>query len=101
VYLNPSLESLEDDMSPEWNEFTYAKEFDGNLHGQIEPVPARVTTTVRTMSKETAREVQMYRMFHCVPRYTIQTRDDHPIHPGLEATGRHYFAWPQPPTKRR
>jgi hypothetical protein len=89
----PSFKSLEGDMSSDWNEFKYAKEFNGNLHGQIEPVPARVNTTVRTMSRETAREVRMYRTFHCAPRYAIETRDDLPMHPSLEAMGRHYFAW--------
>ena len=75
----------------EWNEFEYAKEFNGNLHGQIDP--ARVTTTVHTMSKETAREVQLYRAFDGAPRYNFRDRYDLPMHPSLEATGPHYFGW--------
>jgi hypothetical protein len=81
------------EFTEEWNELAYALEFDGNLHGQIEPVPARVTTTVRTMSKETAREVLMYRAFHDAPRYDFRDRYDLPMHPSLEAMGRHYFEW--------
>ena len=81
------------EFTSEWNEFAYAVEFNGNLHGLIEPVPARVTTTVRTMSKETAREIQMYRAFHGAPRYDFRERYDLPMHPSLEATGRHYFGW--------
>jgi hypothetical protein len=80
-------------MAPQWNEIEYTKEFDGNLHGNIEPVPARVTTTLRTMTPETAREVRLYRFSYSVPLYAFQSGNDLPMHPSLEATGRHYFKW--------
>ena len=80
-------------MAPQWNEIEYTKEFDGNLYGNIEPVPARVTTTLRTMTPETAREVRMYRFSYSVPLYACQSGNDLPMQPSLEATGRHYFKW--------
>ena len=51
-------------MSSQPNEITYEKEFAGNLHGQIEPVPARVTTRLRVMTDERAREVKQYAHHH-------------------------------------
>ncbi len=81
-------------MSPQWNEYDYAKEFDGNLHGQIEPVPARVTTRLRMMTSDMAREVRIYSTTHSVPLYAFQSGNNLPLHPSLEAaTGRHYFTW--------
>ena len=81
-------------MSPQWNEYDYAREFDGNLHGHIVPVPARVTTRLRIMTSDMAREVRVYSTSAKVPLYALQTGGcDLPMHPSLEATGRHYFTW--------
>jgi hypothetical protein len=85
--------ALEVLMAPQWNEIEYTKDFDGNLHGKIEPVPARVNITLRTMTPETAREVRMYRFSYSVPLYAFQSGKELPMPPSLEATGRHYFKW--------
>ncbi len=81
-------------MSSQPNEITYEKEFAGNLHGQIEPVPARVTTRLRVMTDERAREVKQYAHHHNgVPLYMFSPTGDLPLHPSLQAMGRHYFTW--------
>jgi hypothetical protein len=82
-------------MAPQWNEYDYAKEFDGNLNGQVEPVPARVTTRLRMMGADAAREIRMYSASHKVPLYAFQVggNKDLPMHPSLEATGRHFFTF--------
>jgi len=80
-------------MSPQWNEYDYEKEFDGNLHGQIEPVPARITTRLRVMTTDMAREVRIYSASAKVPMYALQSGGDLPEQPSVEATGRHFFTW--------
>jgi len=82
-------------MAPQWNEYDYAKEFDGNLNGQVEPVPARVTTKLRMMGADSAREIRRYSASHKVPLYAFQVggNTELPMHPTLEATGRHFFTW--------
>ena len=42
------------------NEFAYAKQFDGNLSADSKPVPVKVTTRLRIMSKTTAEEIRKY-----------------------------------------
>ena len=44
-------------MSSNWNEYTYAKQFEGNLRGSSEPVPMRVNTSLRMMSQEMVQEL--------------------------------------------
>ena len=80
-------------MSPQWNEYDYEKEFDGNLHGQIEPVPARITTRLRVMTTDMAREVRIYSASAKVPMYAFQAGGDLPTQTSVEATGRHFFTW--------
>jgi hypothetical protein len=80
-------------MSSPRNEHTFAQEFYGNLRGAIEPVPARIKTTLRVMNQETAREVQKYALPNSPPLYAFGKGWDLPLHPSLEATGRHYFTW--------
>lgn len=80
-------------MAPQWNEYDYAKEFDGKLQGQVEPVPARITTRLRTMGADATREIRMYSASHKVPLYAFQTGSDLPINTSLEATGRHFFTF--------
>ena len=45
-------------MSPNWNEYPYWKQFEGNLHGSSEPVPMCVSTNLRIMTEEMVRELQ-------------------------------------------
>ena len=44
-------------MAANWNEYTYEKQFEGNLRGTSDPVPARVHTSLRMMSRETVQEL--------------------------------------------
>ena len=85
-------------MSPQGNKYEYAKEFDGNLHSESESVPVRVKTSLRVMSKEDALKAWIHRLPFGVPQYSFkagqtQLSDELPMHPSLEATGRHYFTW--------
>ena len=80
-------------MSPNGNEFTYAKQFEGNLRGTSDPVPARVHTNLRMMSEETVQfQKQDYRSKRA-PRYVFVPREDTPLHPSMQARGSHYFTW--------
>jgi hypothetical protein len=76
------------------NEFTYAKQFDGNLRAESEPVPAKVMTRLRLMTDATAREVRNYSSpaFDKAPQYVFGG-GNLPLHPSLQAMGRHYFTW--------
>lgn len=81
-------------MSPNGNEFTYAKQFEGNLRGTSDPVPARVYTNLRMMSREMIEELQkLDNRTSGAPQYVFVRRDDLPIHTSLQATGQHYFEW--------
>ncbi len=83
--------ALETRMESRWNDFEYAKEFEGNLHPG--PVPARVSTKVHMMTEEMVREVRLYRTPFSVPQYAFNCDPELPMHPSLEAMGRHYFRW--------
>jgi len=81
-------------MTPNGNEFTYAKQFEGNLHGAVDPVPARVHTNLRMMSRDMVEELR--RLDHRAsgaPQYVFVRRNDLPLHTTLQATGQHYFEW--------
>ena len=81
-------------MSSPSNDFTYAKEFVGNLRGRLEPVPVRVDTRLRVEMELTQREVQEHKgRAHCVPQYLFGHGGELPLHPSLQALGRHYFTW--------
>lgn len=85
-------------MSPQGNQYEYAKEFEGDLHSASEAVPVRVKTSLRVMSQEDALQAWIHRLPYGVPTYTFKagqtrTADELPMHPSLEATGRHYFTW--------
>jgi hypothetical protein len=81
-------------MSPNGNEFTYAKQFEGNLRGTSDPVPARVHTKLRLMSREMVEELlKLDHRTSSAPQYVFVRRDDLPLHPSLQATGLHYFEW--------
>jgi hypothetical protein len=81
-------------MLPNGNEFAYAGHFHGNLRGTSDPVPARVHTSLRIMSREMVEELQ--KLDHRVsgaPQYVFVRRDGLPLDPSLQATGLHYFEW--------
>ncbi|HUN87100.1 MAG TPA: hypothetical protein VMU48_22165 [Terracidiphilus sp.] len=81
-------------MSSYGNEFTYQKLFHGNLPGLSEEVPVKVHTRLRIMSGEAAREVQeLSQLASGVPKYVVGQSKDLPLHPSLQAIGRHYFTW--------
>lgn len=81
-------------MTPEWNENTYAQQFDGNLQANPASAPVRVTTSLRMMTEGTAREIRKYgKSANRAPRYVFDCGEDLPLHPSLRALGRHYFTW--------
>jgi hypothetical protein len=81
-------------MSSPSNDYTFAKQFVGNLRGQSDPVPVQVDTTLRIMTEESAREVREYiSVATAVPRYVLNGSTSLPLHPSLNAYGRHYFRW--------
>jgi hypothetical protein len=80
-------------MSSPQDEFTFAKEFVGNLRGKSEPVPVRVNTSLRVMTEETVREFQEYIRPGGVSLYISGLGKELPLHPILQAMGRHYFSW--------
>lgn len=81
-------------MKPEWNENTYEQQFDGSLKRSPKSRPVAVTTNLRMMTEETAREIRIYaRQSPKAPRYVFDCGDDLPLHPSLRALGRHYFTW--------
>ena len=76
------------------NEIAYAKQFDGNLSADSKPVPAKVTTQLRIMTATTAAEIRKYssHAFDKAPQYVFGV-ENLPLHPSLQAMGRHYFTW--------
>ena len=81
-------------MASPKNEYDYAKEFVGNLRAKSEPVPVRVTTRLRVVMGISAVEVEQHksRSDDAAPRYVVGT-GNLPLHPSLQAMGRHYFSW--------
>jgi hypothetical protein len=81
-------------MSSPSNEFTYGKEHVVNLSDGSQSVPARVHTRLRVTTELTAREVQEHKgRTPCVPTYIFGHGGELPLHPSLQALGRHYFTW--------
>ena len=81
-------------MSAHSNEYAYAREFNGNLRAESELVPVQVTTRLRVMSKNTASEIRRYssQVFDKPPQ-DVSGGGHLPLHPSLQAMGRHYFTW--------
>ena len=81
-------------MSFNTNEFDYAKEFVGNFRSESKPVPVKVTTRLRLMSQPPSTEVRRYgsELFSAPPKYVFGG-GNLPLHPSLQAVGRHYFTW--------
>jgi hypothetical protein len=76
------------------NEFTYARDFVGNLREEPDPVPVRVTTRLRIESGLTALDVQEHKTrAQSMPQYVPGHGGELPLHPSLQAMGRHYFKW--------
>lgn len=76
------------------NDFTYARQFNGNLRVQSEPVPVKLTTRLRVMNKGTEDQMRKYSSpaFDKAPVYVFGG-GNLPLHPTLQAMGRHYFTW--------
>ena len=76
------------------DDFTYARQFNGNLHAESEKVPVKITTRLRVMNKNTADEIRKYssQAFDKAPTYAFGG-GNLPLHPSLQAMGRHYFTW--------
>ena len=76
------------------NEYAYAREFEGNLRADSRPVPVKVTTRLRVLSDNSADEIQKYgsHVFDTAPEYSLG-EGKLPLHPSLQAMGRHYFTW--------
>jgi hypothetical protein len=81
-------------MSSHSNEYDYAKEFIGNFRSESKPVPVQVTTRLRLMSKPPSTEIRRYdrQLFDKAPQYVFGG-GSLPLHPSLQAVGRHYFTW--------
>jgi hypothetical protein len=74
--------------------FAYTQQFDGNMPAHSEPVPLKVTTRLRVMPESTANEIRQYsnQAFDAPPQYVFGG-GSLPLHPSLQAMGRHYFTW--------
>jgi hypothetical protein len=81
-------------MSSPSNEFINGKELVGNLCDGSESLTARVHTRMRVTTKLTTREVKEHKgRADCVPTYIFGHGAELPLHPSLQAMGRHYFTW--------
>ncbi len=76
------------------NDYTYMNEFAGNLRAESEPVPVQVKTTLRIATDATGRDLQKYksRAYDAAPQYVFGG-GNLPLHPSLQAQGRHDFTW--------
>jgi len=77
------------------NEFAYAKQFDGDLRCDSEPVPVKVTTRLRIMNDSAAKASRRYSgdAYDRPPHYVVGA-GNLPLNPSLlQAMGRHYFTW--------
>ena len=81
-------------MFSQSDEYGYTQQFDGNLSAHSEPVPVKLTTRLRIMSERTANQIRQYssRAFDAPPQYVFGG-GRLPLHPSLQAMGRHYFTW--------
>lgn len=81
-------------MSDRYYSKVFAVQFAGNLRADSEPAPTRVVTRLRIRTEEADREVQKHRQkANSVPRYVFGSGTNLPLHPSLQAIGRHYFSW--------
>jgi len=81
-------------MSSQGNPFAFARHFFGDIRSGSESVPIRISTRLRVMPNETAREVRKYgNALLGSPQYVFSQGWDLSLRPTLEAIGRHYFTW--------
>ena len=84
-------------MAQDWNENTYAQQFNGSLRRGPKSRPVAVTTHLHMMNEATAREMRIYAQtgaWSAAIRFrTGDLGEDLPLHPSLRALGRHYFTW--------
>jgi hypothetical protein len=81
-------------MAQDWNENTYAQQFEGSLRRSPKTHPVAVTTHLCMMNEETAHEVRIYaHQVPGAPQYVLDPGENLPLHPSLRALGRHYFTW--------
>lgn len=86
-------------MAQDWNENTYAQQFNGSLRRGPKSRPVAVTTNLHMMNEATAREVRIYaQTAPGAPQYVLEpgefeSGEDLLLHPSLRALGRHYFTW--------
>lgn len=76
------------------NEYAYTKQFDGDLQADSRPVPVKLTTRLRVLAGQTAEDIRKYssQAFDRAPAYVVGG-GKLPLHPSLQAIGRHYFTW--------
>jgi hypothetical protein len=76
------------------NDYPYAKQFEGNLRADSKPAPFKLTTRLHEMNEHTADELRKYssHAFGKPPQYGFDG-GNLPLHPSLQAMGRHYFTW--------
>ena len=76
------------------NEYAYANQYVGNMRSESKPVPVQLTTRLRVMNGHTAAEIRRYssQAFDAAPAYVFGG-GNLPVHPSLQAVGRHYFTW--------
>jgi predicted metal-dependent phosphotriesterase family hydrolase len=81
-------------MSSNRNDYAYSQQFVGNLHTESEAVPVMVNTNLRIMTEEKARVMQRDDVRpNRVPLYHLEDGESSPLHPSVQAIGRHYFTW--------
>ena len=82
-------------MSSQRNEYSYASQFVGKLRAESDRVPIHVSTRLRMMTDEAAREVEKNKSsgHDVAPQYVFSNAEDLPLPRSLQGTGRHYFTW--------
>lgn len=83
-------------MAPDWNENTYAQQFDSSLRRSPKTRPVAVTMNVTMMDQATAREVRVYaQQAPNAPLYHLDSGEDidMPNRATVRILGRHYFTW--------
>lgn len=83
-------------MAPDWNENTYARQFESSLRRSPKSRPVAVTMNVSMMDQDTAREVRVFaQRAPNAPLYHLDCGEniDMPTRATVRILGRHYFAW--------
>lgn len=85
-------------MAPDWNENTYARQFESSLRRSPRSRPVAVTMNVTMMDESTAHEVKIFaRQSPNAPLYHLDCGEDQdtdmPSRATVRILGRHYFSW--------